>query len=372
MTIKMSRTGATMKRMKKIAILALGALAFFGSPEARAEAPSMMTYQGRLQLSGALANGPQTVKIKLCDMFDCSATVIDTGAQGVSVVNGLFKTTFTAPSGGIDFSTPGKNWYLQVEVNGTPLSPTERLTSSAFAVVAATAQFVSAGNIGAGVIGSGVIINAGSIGSGVMGSNVIINAGSIGSGTIGSNVIISPGSIGTGVLGTNVSVNAGSIGTGIFPGTLVIAPGLIGSGIIGSNVIVSAGSIGSGVIGSNVIINAGSIGTGTLGTFVSLPAHLTIDAAAGGAPTSSGCGTPTIVGKDSAGQVTVGGGSFASCSFTFASAFPTDAFCFVNLEFSASATGARVTASSNTGFTVTAYGGSFAGGDVFQYVCLGR
>jgi hypothetical protein len=56
--------------------------------------------------------------------------------QNVSVANGLFRTTFTAPSG---VGWEGGSLYIQVQVTGQLFTPRELLASSAYAVYASSA-----------------------------------------------------------------------------------------------------------------------------------------------------------------------------------------------------------------------------------------
>src|SRR5258708_588993 len=81
------------------ALLGAAALSCLLAPQARADAPALMTYQGRLKESGLPVTGNRAIDIVLYKTLAgaCGGTCTDTGAQNVSVVNGLFRTTFTAP-----------------------------------------------------------------------------------------------------------------------------------------------------------------------------------------------------------------------------------------------------------------------------------
>lgn len=130
------------------------------SVTAWAAAPDLITYQGRLLQSGSLVNGNRSVEIRLCDAVIAGNCYL-TGAQGVAVSNGIFRTTFTAasvPSPGFESGT----WFIEVVVDGNVMSPREQLGSMPYALVATS---VAASGIRPGVMGTGVHF-AGSVGIG--------------------------------------------------------------------------------------------------------------------------------------------------------------------------------------------------------------
>lgn len=119
-----------------------------------AEAPNLLTYQGRLKEGGQAVSGNRLVKILLCDS-ESGVTCHSSGAQSVTVSNGLFRSTFTVP--GTALVGTG-NWYLEIEVEGVTLTPRERLTSTAYSLFAATAAYAS--NIAAAEGSDGVHITS--------------------------------------------------------------------------------------------------------------------------------------------------------------------------------------------------------------------
>lgn len=136
-------------RMKTSAMIlwALG-LGLAAAP-ARASAPALLTYQGRLAEGGVPVSGNRCVAL---DIFDAPAggALFAGVAQGVTVANGVFRTTFTVPAG-LDLGlTPGSGGYfLEVKVGAscaglTALSPREQLTSSVYSVYSGTAGFLAA------------------------------------------------------------------------------------------------------------------------------------------------------------------------------------------------------------------------------------
>src|SRR4051812_32698310 len=81
---------------------------------ARAGAPGLLTYQGRLKESGQPVTGARSVTVSICDSLTgglCYAS--PSSPQNVSVVNGLFRTTFTAPSNVI---LESGSWFLEIAV----------------------------------------------------------------------------------------------------------------------------------------------------------------------------------------------------------------------------------------------------------------
>ncbi|MBI4347665.1 MAG: hypothetical protein HY553_12480 [Elusimicrobia bacterium] len=121
-------------------------LAFFWAAglavEASAQAPNVATYQGRLQESGLPVSGNRLVEVRLCTALTggtCFPTP-ETAAQGVAVLNGVFKTTLTIPTG---VNLAAGPWYLELGVAAAlplnTLSPREALTSFPYAVYASSA-----------------------------------------------------------------------------------------------------------------------------------------------------------------------------------------------------------------------------------------
>ncbi|OGR50829.1 MAG: hypothetical protein A2049_02105 [Elusimicrobia bacterium GWA2_62_23] len=129
--------------MKKL-ILNLG---LFAALTGMLSAGEIVTYQGRLKESGSPANGNRTFLFDFCATDVPSGCIASlSGAQSFQVSNGLFKSTFTAPA--VDLSAGP--WYLRVWVDGTALSPVERLTHVPYAVHAASASYAAALAVSAG------------------------------------------------------------------------------------------------------------------------------------------------------------------------------------------------------------------------------
>ena len=118
--------------MKSALLLILAAVS------AHASAPGLLTYQGRLKESGLPVTAVRSVTITVCDAPTFgSCTPSPSSPQSVSVVNGLFRTTFTVPSG---IALETGSWYLEISVAGQTFSPRESLTSNPYAIYASSAS----------------------------------------------------------------------------------------------------------------------------------------------------------------------------------------------------------------------------------------
>jgi hypothetical protein len=125
-------------------------------------AGATITYQGRLKESGTPVSANRSFIFQFCQTpIPTGCTASPDGAQSFQVVNGLFKSTFTAP--GVDYANGP--WYLRVLVEGTPLLPLEQLTFVPYAVQAASSAYASglAVNSGEGVYASTNVFVGGSM-----------------------------------------------------------------------------------------------------------------------------------------------------------------------------------------------------------------
>ncbi len=118
----------------------MGVIAYFiFAGAAFAAGPQVMTYQGRLKESGLPVTGDRDIIITLCDAPSAGSCypAVPT-AQTVYVSTGLFKSTFTLPSGA-DLSTG--EWYLQVNVDTVDLLPREKLTAVPYALYSSSSAY---------------------------------------------------------------------------------------------------------------------------------------------------------------------------------------------------------------------------------------
>lgn len=109
------------------------------------------------------------------------------------------------------------------------------------------------------------------------------------------------------------------------------------------------------VVTSTINVNASTVFGG----------HIEISSAT---PTMSSCGTsPSVIGNDVAGTITIGGGVVLSCTLTFAKAWSNAPAC--TMASSSFITGQ---AASTTTSALTITGSATFNGDTIMYLCLGQ
>src|SRR5262245_44428333 len=138
MTIKQKRSN-----FMSLAVLAVAAMFAVWPPVASATPlGAAITYQGQLKNAGSPANGVVNMAFRLWDDPAAGNQVGPTlTLNGVSVANGLF----TVP---LDFGAAAYNGdrrWLAINVNGTPLSPRQELTSAPYARFS-SAPWATSGN----------------------------------------------------------------------------------------------------------------------------------------------------------------------------------------------------------------------------------
>lgn len=140
---------------------------------APAQAPEFFNYQARLVDGSQLYNGTATIVFGLYGQRIAGAPLyLET--QTVAVVDGLYSTSIGASNpvpGSLHAVLETDPVYLQVTVNGTPLSPRERLGSVAYAM---RPGLKGLGNVESGVrsaVGGGETNTASGAGSGVSGGS---------------------------------------------------------------------------------------------------------------------------------------------------------------------------------------------------------
>jgi len=141
-----------MKQIQRLLVIILGAVSL-----ARAEAPEIITYQGRIRENNLPFTGVKSIEIWMHDCeFGACGTALGTGPQNVSVTNGLFRTTFTVPSG-VDLGTA--NWWLETRMFPGPVifSPREKLGSSPYALMASTASAIKDGIVTSAKLADGAV-----------------------------------------------------------------------------------------------------------------------------------------------------------------------------------------------------------------------
>ena len=101
---------------------------------AEAQVPERINYQGRLVRGSNLVNGSVQIVFRMYDA-DTGGIVQYAETQTVAAVDGLYSTTIGGETGLADVLTNDR-LYLEVEVDGTTLSPREQLVSVPFALMA--------------------------------------------------------------------------------------------------------------------------------------------------------------------------------------------------------------------------------------------
>lgn len=135
-----------------------------------------------------------------------------------------------------------------------------------------------------------------------------------------------------------------------------------------SFLVMGAGEIGNSGTTDYFMINISTSGTGQ--GDVAIAGHISIATNTATNPQVSACGTsPSIVGHDTAGKVTIGTGSVAtSCTVTFGRPFTNPPACILNGSSSVFTTPALTT--TTTGFVATVTS-PFTASAVYNYICVG-
>ena len=101
------------------------------------DVPTGINYQGRYEESGTPVTGTRTFRFKIYDAPTGGTLLWDSGDVSLEVVNGLFN--YVLECSHIDWRnvTP----YLEVSVNGTILSPREKIQASPYAFYSSSASY---------------------------------------------------------------------------------------------------------------------------------------------------------------------------------------------------------------------------------------
>jgi len=100
--------------------------------------PSEFTYQGRIREAGQQKTGTYTMNFKIYSLATGGSSLWESGNQTIAVTNGMFSYRM-APT--IDWRL--QDLYLETVLNGTVLTPREKLTSHFFALHSGTAENIS-------------------------------------------------------------------------------------------------------------------------------------------------------------------------------------------------------------------------------------
>jgi hypothetical protein len=163
--------------------------------------------------------------------------------------------------------------------------------------------------------------------------------------------------------------NATVAGTFTAPGNVAI-----GDNVADAHTITGGVTYTGGTWTHNGNLTVGSGNVITLGSRTDLTNNSHFQAS-GTDPAVSSCGTsPSIIGSDTAGTVTIGtGGTATACTITFATGFTTNAPACVITSQMSTAIGLYISASSTSAFTVTNANppSAFPASGKFNYFCVG-
>jgi len=181
-----------MSRRRVILILLVGGLLRV----LHAQIPELLHYQGRLVDGGGVVNGNAQMSFTLFTSVT-GGTALYQELQTVPVVDGLYSVSIGASN-----STPNAlasvftnhTVYLEVSVNGSTLSPRERIAATSYALLS---RSVTTGAITTAMLANGSVTGAkivdGTIGSSDLGGNSVsslkILDGSIGSDDLSDNAV---------------------------------------------------------------------------------------------------------------------------------------------------------------------------------------
>lgn len=130
-----------MRSIRKIVLCSIAMMGMLNTAAWARTSPfaSTITYQGRLLQSGQLVNSSQPVVFRLFDALTGGSQIGATVNQNVNVANGLFTSDLDFTNGDtIPGVYDGSERWLEITVNGTTLTPRQRLAPAPNAMVART------------------------------------------------------------------------------------------------------------------------------------------------------------------------------------------------------------------------------------------
>jgi len=145
--------------MKRLHLMVSAAIAVCLLGHAMADVPRLMNYQGRLLDSGGLplsTNVTMAVGIYTQAMGGAAAYMEVVGS--VAVNNGLYSFHFGADTPALVAALGGEEVWLEVVVNGSPLTPRQRLVAVPYAILSERVEHIgSTTTFAAGIVDSDAI-----------------------------------------------------------------------------------------------------------------------------------------------------------------------------------------------------------------------
>ncbi len=151
------------------------------APQASAQVPQLINYQGRLLNGTNLVNGNVGLALRLFNVAS-GGSVLYEDSTTVTVVDGLYSTFIGDNPASSAFLTALTNAqvYVEVAVNGVALSPRERLASVGYSLATRGLSVTPDGNVGIGTISpqAGLHITSGPRWSTHnLGANILVDGG---------------------------------------------------------------------------------------------------------------------------------------------------------------------------------------------------
>jgi hypothetical protein len=153
-----------------------------------AEVPSLLHYQGRLAQGTNLVNETVSLSLRLYDAATLGNLLYE-DSNSVAVADGLYSTFLGDDTnfGDLGAALTNAGVWIEVAINNAALTPRERVTAVAYALVAAG---VKDGGITSAMLASGAVqsvhLAAGSVGAAQMASGAV-QAAHLAAGAVGSN-----------------------------------------------------------------------------------------------------------------------------------------------------------------------------------------
>ncbi|MEA5001301.1 MAG: hypothetical protein VB017_05395 [Endomicrobiaceae bacterium] len=116
-----------------IFIFLLSAVSF-----AYADVPNEIRYNGKIKEYRVEVNGTRNINFKIYDTLTGGTAKWESGSKSVIVSSGIFSYTLSPDISLVDWR--GKDYYLEIEIDGKKLEPREKLTAVPYALHSNTAE----------------------------------------------------------------------------------------------------------------------------------------------------------------------------------------------------------------------------------------